>query len=462
MPRIRTLALLVLLACGGCGSPHSPATPRAPLWLVAVDGLEWSVALPLIEAGRMPHLRELMGRGRSGRLETYAPAKSPVIWTTVATGKLPQEHGIVDFTYLDANGQHQLFSSRDRRTKALWEIADDADRESIVVSWWNTFPVDAIDGVIVAQANTMEQIASRRLLKPGGFMHGVAGQVHPAERQDELLQLAAETERRMPQRLDEIFGEVGKPRTSADRDNLQACVWSVLADESTLRIASRLIDEKPATDLVAVYFGTPDVVSHRFWRFAQPASFEHPPTASSIRQFGRVVDDAYVYFDTALGALLEQMPPQATLLLMSDHGMHAVNTELDFDRLTGDKLERESGGHPDGPPGVLVAVGPRIATDPTTPAPRAIDDLPLLGHVIDVAPTMLALMGLPAGDDMPGEALIGLIDADWLDKTAKPRIPTHDNAEWLAGRGGPAAEFPGSEERLRQLESLGYIDRGNR
>jgi predicted AlkP superfamily phosphohydrolase/phosphomutase len=462
MLRNWTLALLVLLACGSCRPPHSPAPPREPVWLVAADGLEWSVALPLIEAGRMPHLKALMGRGRSGRLETYAPAKSPVIWTTVATGKLPQEHGITDFTYLDANGQHQLFSSRDRRTKALWEIASDAGRESLVVSWWNTFPVDAIDGVLVAQANTMEQISRRRLLKPGGFLHGVAGQVHPAERQDELLQLAAEAETEMPQRLDELFGEIGKPRTSADRDNLEACVWSVLADESTLRIASRLIDEEPTADLVAIYFGTPDVVSHRFWRFARPESFEHPPTALSIRQFGRVVDDAYAYFDSALGKLLEQMPPEATLLLMSDHGMHAVNSELDFDRLSGDKLERESGGHPDGPPGLLVAVGPHVTADAPTSAPRTVDTLPLLGHVIDVAPTMLALMGLPAGEDMQGQPLLKVIDADWLSETARPRVPTHDNAEWLAGRGGPAAEFPGSEERLRQLESLGYIDRGNR
>jgi arylsulfatase A-like enzyme len=182
----------------------------------------------------------------------------------------------------------------------------------------------------------------------------------------------------------------------------------------------------------------------------------------SIRQFGRVVDDAYAYFDSALGKLLERMPPEATLLLMSDHGMHAVNSELDFDRLSGDKLERESGGHPDGPPGLLVAVGPHVTADAPTSAPRTLDDLPLLGHVIDVAPTMLALMGLPVGEDMPGKPLTEVIDKDWLDETARPRIPTHDNAEWLADRGGPAAEFPGSEERLRQLESLGYIDRGNR
>ena len=131
MMRTRTFVVL-LLACCACRTPQSAPERRAPLWLVAVDGLEWSVALPLIEAGRMPQLDALMARGRAGRLESYAPAKSPVIWTTVATGKLPEDHGILDFTYLDESDRHRLYSSRDRRTKALWEIAGDAGRRSIV------------------------------------------------------------------------------------------------------------------------------------------------------------------------------------------------------------------------------------------------------------------------------------------------------------------------------------------
>lgn len=461
MMRTRTFVVL-LLACCACRTPQSAPERRAPLWLVAVDGLEWSVALPLIEAGRMPHLDALMARGRAGRLESYAPAKSPVIWTTVATGKLPEDHGILDFTYLDESDRHRLYSSRDRRTKALWEIAGDAGRRSIVVSWWNSFPADAIDGVIVAQANTLEQIVARRMLKPGGFMRGVAGQVHPAERQDELLALAAEAEREMPRRLNAIFGAIGDARTSADRDNLDACAWSVLADESTLRIAHRLAGESPPADLVAVYFGTPDVVSHRFWRFFRPQQFEHPPAAEAVGRFGGVVHDAYAFFDASLGALLERMPPDATLLLMSDHGMQAVNTEVDFDRPREGKLERESGGHPDAPPGVLVAVGPAIAGDARSATPRDVDDLPLLGHVIDIAPTVLALLGLPAGEDMPGRALVELLAPARRADAALPRVSTHDDADWLARRAGAAADFPGSEERLRQLESLGYIDRGAR
>ena len=54
--------------------------------VLALDGATWSVLDPLLEAGRMPHLRRLMDEGVSASLETLEPTVSPAIWTTIATG----------------------------------------------------------------------------------------------------------------------------------------------------------------------------------------------------------------------------------------------------------------------------------------------------------------------------------------------------------------------------------------
>ena len=96
----RVLAAVLAFCTGiGCGPETTiPTTPQPPLIVIAVDGLEWDVLLPLVREGRLPHLERLMEEGVWGQLETFQPTLSPIIWTTIASGKRPAEHGIEGFT----------------------------------------------------------------------------------------------------------------------------------------------------------------------------------------------------------------------------------------------------------------------------------------------------------------------------------------------------------------------------
>ena len=107
-----------------------------------------------------------------------------------------------------------------------------------------------------------------------------------------------------------------------------------------------------------------------------------------------------------------------------------------------------------------MAAGPGIrAADPSvSPAKLSPDDLPLVGHVIDLAPTILALLELPLGRDMDGAVLNSVVDPAFLDARPLSYVDTHDTAEWVASRGSPVPEVPGTPERIEQLRSLGYID----
>ena len=67
--------------------------------LVGTDGGEWSVMDPLMSAGRLPNYASLASRGRTARLKTIEPTFSPIIWTSVATGKVPEKHRIWSHVY---------------------------------------------------------------------------------------------------------------------------------------------------------------------------------------------------------------------------------------------------------------------------------------------------------------------------------------------------------------------------
>ena len=96
----RAVLLAALIAFAhGCGRSHAPRSfqehPRpalaAPVLVLGIDGFEWSVVLPLLAEGRMPTLAALMERGVVGKLSTLDPTVSPRLWTTIATGKLPED-----------------------------------------------------------------------------------------------------------------------------------------------------------------------------------------------------------------------------------------------------------------------------------------------------------------------------------------------------------------------------------
>ena len=66
---------------------------------------------------------------------------SPVIWTSIATGKVPDKHGIHGFIEKMANGyEHIPVTSDMRRVKAIWNILSDFEKKVGIISWWVTRP----------------------------------------------------------------------------------------------------------------------------------------------------------------------------------------------------------------------------------------------------------------------------------------------------------------------------------
>lgn len=123
---------------------------RSPVLLLGLDGLDWDLVLPWVEAGRMPNLAHLLERGTWGEMRSISPLLSPLIWTTVATGASPEVHGILDFVEHDREtGRRIPVTSDSREVPALWNVASALGRRVDVVGWWGTWPAEEIDGTLV-------------------------------------------------------------------------------------------------------------------------------------------------------------------------------------------------------------------------------------------------------------------------------------------------------------------------
>lgn len=457
---LRTLGCVVLACLSGCGGEREA---RPPVLIFAVDGLEWDVLLPLVQRGEAPAFAELMRRGVFGELESKRPTWSPVIWTTIATGKRPAKHGIEGFVYgveVDGKLEPRVYNSGHRRTKAFWNILSDHGRSVDVVGWWITYPAEPIDGLMVSQTNTTAALHERdegAILK-GTLQEGVARQVWPEAREAGVLATLARVEASLDERLAAHYGRPPHPLGPLEQAVWDESRWAFRADETYLEIIAERFDAPPA-DVTAVYVGGPDVVGHRFWRYAFPQLYAHPPAAEQVENFGGLLEAAYRRVDRALAQLLAKLPAETTVLVVSDHGMQAEHTDAAFPP-DAERQGRLSGGHNDAPPGVILAAGPRIATPAAGGAPietLARADLPRLGSVLDVLPTLLALLEVPLGEDMPGAPMTSVLDAAWFAAHPVTRVPTHDDDAWREVHARLKAESVDLDERLEQLRALGYI-----
>src|SRR3954451_6933816 len=119
--------------------------------LIGWDAADWKVIKPLLDAGQMPHLASLMAGGVHGNLATIYPPLSPMLWTSIATGKRAYKHGIHGFSepLPDASGVRPI-TLLARKTKAVWNILNQTGHRSLVVGWWPSHPAEPIDGVMAS------------------------------------------------------------------------------------------------------------------------------------------------------------------------------------------------------------------------------------------------------------------------------------------------------------------------
>src|SRR5579862_398211 len=127
------------------------ATPRTRVLFVGWDAADWKVIRPLLDQGQMPNLARLIAGGVSGNLATLYPPLSPMLWTSIATGKRPGKHGIHGFIEpVPGGGGIRPISVLSRTARAVWNILNQNAKRCVVVGWWPSHPAEPIDGVMVS------------------------------------------------------------------------------------------------------------------------------------------------------------------------------------------------------------------------------------------------------------------------------------------------------------------------
>ncbi len=124
-----------------------PEPRRARVALIGIDGGDWSVLSPLIESGEMPNLARFQTEGATAPL-TISSAQSPDSWTTLASGHEPDVHGISQTGTTTVGG---TFAATPKQVNVMrvWDMVGSSGRRVFVTNYWVTGPAYPIQGVMI-------------------------------------------------------------------------------------------------------------------------------------------------------------------------------------------------------------------------------------------------------------------------------------------------------------------------
>ena len=128
-----------------------PDRPAQRLLILGWDAADWQVIDPLLARGQMPNLAALIARGTRADLRTLEPKLSPILWSTIATGKTADKHGIHNFVEPNPSGEGiRVASSTTRKTRALWNMLTQRGLRVHAVGWYASHPAEPIGGTCVS------------------------------------------------------------------------------------------------------------------------------------------------------------------------------------------------------------------------------------------------------------------------------------------------------------------------
>jgi Tfp pilus assembly protein PilF len=303
-----------------------------------------------------------------------------------------------------------------------------AGRKTHLVGWAASQPAEKLNGCCVTPG-FVQPLA--RWTEPWPVL---PGSLYPSRLTPELEALRIHAGELSAQDLRHFVPSLGEINQEKDRRVVEFA--DTLAQIiSTHAIATWLLEHEP-WDLIMIGWSGLERACHAFMRYAAPQL--NGVAAEDCALYGRIVTELYCYYDALLGRIVQLAGPGTTVALVSAAGFRSGS-----ERPVSEALQTKPAAWYR-PYGIFCMAGPNIMAD------ELVHNVTML----DVVPTVLSVLGVPAAQDMPGRVIAEAFTSAPLSQ----RIASWEQIDDDCGmhvRETPA-EVARVAETLDELAKLGY------
>jgi predicted AlkP superfamily phosphohydrolase/phosphomutase len=273
---------------------HNREVKKRPrVVIIGLDAATWTLIRPWVTEGGMPNLAKLVNAGVSGKLESVLPPITPPAWTSFMTGKNPGKHGIFHFVETEWNGYARKYANGgSRRSPTVWNLLNAAGFSVGTMNIPFTYPPESLDGFQISGLDTPS--ANSPFIYPPALKRELFDHVGKINHDIRNLGFMSTDERRA-----QVLAEMEK------------------IDQQWAAAALYLLENHPQ-DVMMFVFMSIDTVQHHFWQYMDRSHFLYDPKAEP--RFGNAVRQVYERLDAATGRIIEKLPDDTTVLIVSDHG----------------------------------------------------------------------------------------------------------------------------------------------
>ncbi len=398
-------------------------SPRPQLVVVGLESATLDAILPLAEQGRLPFFSKMLAEGFHARLAGPYPIRRTPLWTTLASGKYPFQHGIVSERLFDArflDNEYTLsllpvgigfeywgtwstsrpVDSSARRVLVLWEILARLEISAALIGW----PLAAPDGV-----------------PPNGIEVGLTDRFFAGDQREQAVWPAEMAERArlfrtLPADLDPERASRFGPEPPAGV--LEALVADLWRQDLTLF----LLEQDPQIDAFFLVLPGLREISERFFGGYSAVQFEGVQHPASNRG-AQLVEAYYMHLDEFLSELWERCREPRLLAVVSAHGVEdAAGWRKAWQFL---RRRPPLAGYVDrGPDGVLMFLGDGVRADPRVGSAES----------VDLVPTVLYGLGFPIARDLDGAVLTQAFETGFLARQPLSFLPSYETFAGLEER----------------------------
>ncbi|MCK4576958.1 alkaline phosphatase family protein, partial [candidate division WOR-3 bacterium] len=237
---------------------------------------------------KLPVMKSIIDASIYGPLRTIMPPITIPAWMSMLTSKNPGRLGCYGFRSRKGYSYNdiQIANSRTIRERKVWEILGEFQKKVIILGVPQTYPPYEINGILVS-----------------GFMTP-----------------STDTEYTFPRELkQDIKTKIGDYKVDVKdfRTDKKDYVKKQILDmtEKRFKLFKFLLSENEWDFAMVVEMGT-DRMHHAFWKYLDPTHSKYTPDSP----YSDVIFDYYRLIDNKIGEILDVVPEETGIMIVSDHG----------------------------------------------------------------------------------------------------------------------------------------------